>query len=354
MHNNSFMSVLTQRRPGIARLAAVAMALLAQLVPPAVSTVAAQTAEKVHRIAYLRGEKPPDDDIAGFREGLREQGYVEGRNLVLDIRWGDGDEAKLRSMVGEVVALMPDVIVTSAPAATQAAKDITRAVASAAGRDVRPIPVVMVHVADPVGFGIVGSYARPGGNVTGFAFALPEISGKRLELLKEVIPGLTRVAVLWNASNAYKEDDLKEVLKAARPLKVAVLRVPVKGADDIERALAAAMKSRPGGLVTLEDPFTIANARRIAEAVARHNLPAVYAARPFVDAGGLMYYAPDRRDQVRRAGAVVDRILRGARPEDIPVERPRKFELVINAKAAATLGVAIPQSVQLRADRVMP
>ena len=301
-----------------------------------------QHPERIYRIGYIRGEKPPEDDINGFRQGLRERGYVEGKNIVVEYRWGNGNEEKLRSLVSELIELKLDLIVTSAPAATQVAKDATKT-----------IPIVMVLVADPVGYGIVNSYAHPGGNITGFAFLLPEISGKRLELLKEAIPKLGRVTVLWNAANPYKEGDLKEVQLVANALKIAVQRVPVHGANDFDRALSAAMKNRPDGLITLDDPFTIAHSKQIVDLAAKHRLPAVYAVKPFVDAGGLMYYGPDRFDQNRRAGALVDKILKGTNPADIPVERPIKFELVVNMKTAKALGIKIPDVILLRADKVI-
>jgi len=301
-----------------------------------------QQPARIYRIGYIRAEKPPEDDINGFRQGLRERGYVEGKNVVVEYRWADGNEEKLRLFVSELIGLKVDLIVTSAPAATRAAKEATRT-----------IPIVMVLVADPVGYGIVNSYARPGGNVTGFAFLLPEISGKRLDILKETIPKLSRVAVLWNAANLDRKDELKEVQAVANALKVAVQQVPVHGPNDFDHALSAAMKSRPGGLITLDDPFTIVHSKQIVDLAVKHRLPAIYAVKPFVDAGGLMYYGPDRFDQNRRAGVLIDKILKGAKPADIPVERPIKFELVINMKAAKALGLKIPQSVLLRADRVI-
>jgi putative ABC transport system substrate-binding protein len=211
----------------------------------------------------------------------------------------------------------------------------------------------MVLVADPVAFGFVASLARPGGNVTGFAFLLPELSGKRLELLKDAIPKLSRVAVLWNAANPYKAFDLKEVEAVADALRVAVHTFPVRGPNDFDDAFEAAVKSRAGGLITLEDPFTIAHRTRIVDLALKHRLPAVYAGRPFVDAGGLMSYGPNRVDQNRRAATFVDKILKGARPADLPVERPTKFDLVINLRTARALGLKIPPSLLLRTDHVI-
>jgi len=302
----------------------------------------AQQPGKVYRIGYLRAEKPPEVDIEAFSQGLREHGYVEGKNIVVEYRWADGNEERLRSIVAELIRLKVDLIVTSAPAATQAAKETTTT-----------IPIVMVQVADPVAFGFVASLARPGGNITGFAFLLPEISGKRLELLKDTIPKLSRVAVLWNAANPYKEFDLKEVQAVADALRVAVHRFPVRGPNNFDDAFKAAIKSRVGGLITLEDPFTTANRTQIVDLALKHRLPAVYGVRPFVDAGGLMSYGPDRGDQNRRAATYVDKILKGAKPADLPVEQPTKFEFIINLKAAKQIGVTIPQSVLYRADKVI-
>jgi putative ABC transport system substrate-binding protein len=303
---------------------------------------AQQGAAKVYRIGYVRAERPPAVDIEAFREGLRAHGYVEGTNVVVEYRWADGNEEKLRSLVAELLRLKVDLIVTSAPAATRVAKEATTTV-----------PIVMVLVADPVSFGFVASLARPGENITGFAFLLPEISGKRLELLKEAAPKLSRVAVLWNAANPYKPVDLREVQAVADALRVKIDTFPVREPHDFDDAFKAAVASHAGGLITLEDPFTIAHRTRIADLALRHRLPAVYAVRPFVDAGGLMSYGPDRADQNRRAAAFVDKILKGAKPADLPVERPTKFELVINMKTAKALGITIPASLLLRADEVL-
>jgi putative ABC transport system substrate-binding protein len=316
---------------------AVAVAILT-----AVLGAEAQPAAKVHRIGYVRAETPPAVDIEAFREGLRDHGYVEGTNVVVEYRWADGNEERLRSLVAELLRLKVDLIVTSAPAATRVAKEATTT-----------IPIVMVLVADPVAFGFVASLARPGGNVTGFAYLLPEVSGKRLELLKEAVPALSRVAVLWNAANPYKPFDLKEVEAVADALRVGVDTFPVREPKDFDDAFKAAVKRRAGGLITLEDPFTVAHRTRIVDLALRHRLPAVYAVRPFVDAGGLMSYGPDRADQNRRAAAFVDKILKGAKPADLPVERPTKFDLVINMKTAKALRMKISPSLLLRADQVL-
>ena len=316
-----------------------ALALGVVLAPVA---AAAQQPAKVPRIGYLRAEKPPAVDIAAFQLGLRERGYVDGENIIIEYRWAEGNEERLRLLVAELIRLKVDLIVTSAPAATRAAKEATTT-----------IPIVMVLVADPVAFGFVASLARPGGNITGFAYLLPELSGKRLELLKDTLPTLSRVAVLWNAANPYKPHDLREVQAVASALRVTLHTFPVRGPNDFDDAFTAAVKARARGLLTLEDPFTVAHRKRIVDLALRHRLPAVYAVRPFVDAVGLMSYGPDRADQNRRAATFVDKILKGAKPADLPVEQPTRFELVINMKTARALGLTIPPSVLIRTDQVI-
>jgi putative ABC transport system substrate-binding protein len=204
-----------------------------------------------------------------------------------------------------------------------------------------------------VAFGFVSSLARPGGNITGFAYLLPELSGKRLELLKEAFPKLSRVVVLWNATNPYKDADLKEVLPVAGQLKMEVQKGPVRGPNDFDDVFVIASKRRGGGLITLEDPFTIAHRKKIVDLARKYRLPALYAVSPFVEAGGLMSYGPDRGDQNRRAAKYVDRILKGTKPAELPVERPIKFEFIVNLKAAKEIGVTIAPNVLVRADRVI-
>jgi putative ABC transport system substrate-binding protein len=265
------------------------------------------------RIAYIRGEQPPAADLEAFRAGLRELGYVEGKNIAVEYRWADGDEQRLAGIVAELVRLKVDLIVSAAPAATRAAKE-----------GAPDIPVVMVLVADPVAFKFVESLSRPGGNVTGFAFLLPELSGKRLEILKDAVGGLSRVAVLWHADNPYKAYDLKEVEAVAARLKVAVQPLPVRGPADFDAAFESAAKSRAGGLITLDDPFTIRHRARIVELALRHRLPAVYGVEPLAQAGGLMFYGPDRLEQNRRAAVYIDKILRGARHAQLPGGGPHQ------------------------------
>jgi putative ABC transport system substrate-binding protein len=325
------------------RRSILVMAVIAGLVALTTSLASeAQSPRKLAHIAYIRAERPPAADIEAFRLGLREHGYVEGKNIIVEYRWADGDETRLPAIVAELVRLKIDLIVSAAPAATRVAKEAAP-----------NTPIVMVLVADPVAFKFVSSLSRPGGNVTGFAFLLPELSGKRLEILNDAVAGLSRVAVLWYAANPYKAFDLKEVEAVAARLKVVLHRLPVHGPGDFDAAFESAAKNRVGGLITLDDPFTIAHRARIVELALKHRLPAVYGVEPLAQAGGLMFYGPDRLDQNRRAGIYVDKILRGAKPPELPVERPNKYDLVVNLKTAEAIGIAIPQSILLRANRVI-
>jgi putative ABC transport system substrate-binding protein len=297
---------------------------------------------KVWRIGVVRGAAPPAAEIEALRQGLRELGYVERENLVIEMRWADGKEERLPSLVAELIRLGVDLIVASAPAATRAAKEATTT-----------IPIVMVTVADPLGFGFVESLARPGGNVTGLVFMHPELSGKRLQLLKAAVRGLSRLAVLWNGANPYKATDMREVQTAAAAFGVVLQPLPVNGPQDFERAFEAARQGRADALITLEDPFTIAHRVRIVELTRAQRLPALYGRRVYVDAGGLMSYGPDPIEQYRRAALYVDRIFKGTKPADLPVEQPTRFELVINLKTAKALGLAIPPSLLAQADQLI-
>jgi putative tryptophan/tyrosine transport system substrate-binding protein len=302
----------------------------------------AQQAGMPWRIGVVRGSAPPPAELEALRHGLRERGYVEGRNLVIETRWADDREERLPALVAELLSLKVDLIVASAPAATRAAKDATTTT-----------PIVMVTVADPLAFGFVESLARPGGNVTGLVFMHPELSGKRLELLRAAVPRLSRLAVVWNGANPYKAADMKEVQAAADASGVSLQSLPVADSRALDGAFDAAKAGRAEALITLEDPFTIAHRARIVALASAHRLPALYGRRVYVDAGGLMSYGPDPIEQYRRAAVYVDRILKGAKPRDLPVEQPTKFDLVINLRTARALGVTIPPSLVVRADRVI-
>ena len=277
-----------------------------------------------------------------FRQRLRELGYVDGQNIAFEVRSAEGRAERLPDLAADLVRLKVDVIVAGGTPAPLAAKRATTA-----------IPIVMASAGDPVGSGLVASLARPGGNVTGLSLLVPELGGKRLQLLKEVVPGVSRVAVLWNAANPYPVLVWRQTEAAARALGVHLQSLDVRGPDDLEGAFAAATRGRAGALITVEDPLTFGQRKRIVDFAARARLPAMYGFREFVDAGGLMSYAASLADLSRRAATYVDKILKGAKPADLPVEQPTKFELVINLKTAKALGLTIPPSVLIRADQVI-
>ena len=281
--------------------------------------------------------------IEAFRQGLRDLGYVEGRNIVIEYRYADEKYERLPALAAELVRLKVDVIVSHGTPGPLAAKQATSA-----------IPIVMTSAGDPVASGLVSSLARPGGNVTGLSLMVPELGGKRVQLLKEILPGLSRVAVLWNAANPYASLVVREMEIAATTLGVQLQSLVVRGPDDFEGALAAATTGRAGALTAVEDPLTITKRTQIVDFAAKSRLPAIYGVKEFVDAGGLMSYGAHLADLYRRAAATyVDKILKGAKPADLPVQQPTKFEFVINLKTAKALGLTIPQSVLLRADEVI-
>jgi len=301
----------------------------------------AQPTGKVYRIGYLAMFPAPPGREA-FLQGLRDLGWIEGQNITIEYRYAHGRLEQLLDLVAELVRLKVDLIVAVSPQPVQAAKEATTTV-----------PIVMVAVADPVTYGFVTSLARPGGNITGVSLLLPELSAKRLELLREMVPKLSRAAVLWNAANPFRALDLKVAQAGARALGVTLQSLGVRGPDDFDRAFEAASRERARALITLEDPLTFAHRTRIVGLAAKHRLPAIYGLREYVDAGGLMSYAPILLDNFRRAATYVDKILKGTKPADLPVEQPTKFELVINMRTAKAIGLKIPQSLLLRADQVI-
>jgi putative ABC transport system substrate-binding protein len=277
-----------------------------------------------------------------FRQRLRALGYVEGQTIALEERWAEGRYDRLPSLAAELVRLNVDIIVTASTPAVQAAQQATRT-----------IPIVMTVVSDPVESDIVASLARPGRNVTGLSLMHPELSGKRLELLKEVVPKVSRVAVLWNPSNPIIPPLLRETEAAARALGVELQALEVRAPTELDRAFAAMTRGRAGALMVLPDVILRNQQRRIIDLAAKGRLPAMYAWREPVDAGGLMAYGASIPEIFRRAAVYVDKILKGAKPADLPVEQPTRFELVINLKTAKALGLTIPQSVLIRADQVI-
>jgi putative tryptophan/tyrosine transport system substrate-binding protein len=304
----------------------------------------AQQPKKVPRIGYVGAGSPATagHHAQAFVHGLRELGYVEGRNIVVEYRWADGKLERLPGFVADVIQAKVDVIVSSAAPAIRVAKEQTRS-----------IPIVMAGVVDPVGAGFVASLARPGGNVTGLTHLSPDLSGKRLELLKEVVPRLSRVAVLWNPTHPGQPTAFKDTQAAAQALQVTLISMEARNREEIERVLSGIGKERPQALLELADPLTFFNRGLITEVAAKHKLPAMYSFGEWVDAGGLMSYGTSFPELFRRAATYVDKILKGRKPADLPVEQPTKFELVINLKTAKQIGLTIPPNVLARADRVI-
>jgi len=299
----------------------------------------AQQPEKVWRIGVLRIGSPGDTSRETFRLALRDLGYVEGRNLVIEDRTADGRLNRLTGLAAELVHLHVDVIVASGVAGARAAKEATET-----------IPIVMLAT-DPVGARLVGSLARPGGNITGVATLESELGSKRLERFKEAFPTLTRVAVLYDPTTSATV--VKEMEDGARQLKVQLQILEVRASEDLDRAFTKATEWRAAALSILASPFFQSQRVRIAKLAIEHRLPSMVPHRTYVEAGGLLSYGPDFRDLNRRISVFVDKILKGAKPADLPIEQPTKFELVINLKTAKALGLTIPQTLLLRADQVI-
>jgi putative ABC transport system substrate-binding protein len=304
----------------------------------------AQQAVKVYRVGFLGNSTAAlEVNLVGpFREGLRDLGYVEGRNILIEYRWAGGKYERFPALIAELIALKADVIVT---AGTPAALAVRKATTS--------IPLVMVAVGDPIGVGLVASLARPGGNSTGLTSIAPELEGKRLELLREVVPKLSHIAVLWNPDNSFHVGSLKETRAAAQVLGIKVQLLGVRVSEEFPAAFAAILRERPGALLMLADRLFLHNRARIVDFEAKHHIPGVYAYRELVEAGGLMSFGPSYAGMHRRAAYYVDKILKGSKPADLPVEQPTTFELMINLKTAKALGLTIPQSLLLRADEVI-
>ena len=332
------------RLRAIGLIAIVALTLGLFVVPLASE---AQLPRTIPRIAYLALAPGPSDAVSSERsealaQGLRELGYVEGQTIIMEYWWSAGNVDRLRENAAELVRLGVHVIVTQGAVATRAAKDMTRT-----------IPIVMAGDTDPVGDGFVASLGRPGGNITGVTTLHRELSGKRLELLKEMVPGMARVAVLWNPVEVSAVRQLRDTEDAARVLGLQVHALEVRGLDDFAGAFAAARKGRADGVTVLAGPGIAEHPARIADLAVQSRLPTIFLQRVFVEAGGLMSYAASNRTMARRAAYYVDRILKGATPADLPIEQPMKFELVINLKTAKALGLTIPPSLLFQANEVI-
>ena len=299
---------------------------------------------KVFRVGFLGAETASTNRhfLDAFRLGMRERGYVEGQNLTLEVRWAEGRSERFRDLTTELIGLKVDLLVTISPPAVRAAKALTQT-----------IPIVFI-AADPVGTGMVSSLARPGGNVTGLSVLPGEtFAGKWLELLGEAVPRLSRVAILWNPANPSNASYLKAVQVAAQTLGIKLQLQSVEAPDQLDSAFDAMATARAQALIVFIDPLTVRYRGRIVDLAAKSRLPAVYGFREFVDAGGFMAYGSNVPALCRRAAVHVDKIFKGTRPGDLPVEQPTTFELVINMKTASALGLTIPQSVLLRADQVI-
>jgi ABC-type uncharacterized transport system substrate-binding protein len=306
--------------------------------------IAAQAKQpsKTYRIGWLQPGPIPDPWVKGFRQGLQEFNYVEGKNLIIEYRWGDGRFDRLPAMAGELVSLNPDVIISVNTAALLALQKRTTT-----------IPIVMLGTADPVGLGLVRSLARPGANITGMSVMAPELSQKRLELLKEVVPNLDRVTVLSNPGNPAVILALEETQAAAQALGLTLHIVDVHEPSEIDLALSAVAREPAGALVLLIDTMIHSQRVPIVAFAVKHRLPTISPFRDFADVGGLMAYGPQLPDLLRRAVGLIDKILRGERPTNLPVQQPTKFELIVNLKTAKALGLELPPALLARADEVI-
>jgi putative tryptophan/tyrosine transport system substrate-binding protein len=306
-------------------------------------TAQAQPAGKVYRIGFL-WDSPAvfPDAIEAFRQGLRDLGYVEGRNLIIEYRWAEGKPERMLQLAKELVQLNVDVIMAPSSPYTGAAKRVTST-----------IPIIFMSHADPVGTGHVASLGRPGGNITGLSIMMTETNVKGLELFKAAVPGLSRVAVIWDPATPSHGPSLKAVEAAGPLLGLRILSVAVRSATEYESAFSAMARERADGVLVLSTPLFIAGAKRLAELALTHRLPSLFGPKHHVAAGGLMSYSPDRPYLYRRGALFVDKILKGAKPADLPVEQATKFELIINLKTARTLGLTIPRSVLARADQII-
>jgi len=321
------------------------IAVLLSTIGAAPPLVDAQQGPKVAKIGWLNPATPAATahQLEAFRRGLRELGHVEGKTFVLELRYGEARTERLPDLARELVSLKVDVIVASGDPAIAVAKQQTRT-----------IPIVMPVSTDPLGIGFVASLARPGGNVTGLSLMAPELSGKRLELLKDTVPGLSRVTFLWNPDIRGGVLDYNQTEAAARSLRLQLQSVEVSRGEDLDRAFSTITEQRAQALVVAAPSIVFfSNREKVVSFAQKNRLPSMYGNRDYVDAGGLMSYGPNIADMFRRAAVYVDKILKGAKPAELPVEQPTRFELVVNLKAAKALGLTVPQSVLIRADQVI-
>jgi putative tryptophan/tyrosine transport system substrate-binding protein len=332
------------RKSKIENLKWVGPSVIAFVLAVTGTVVQAQQPTKIPRIGFLTAGSPSTIParIEAFRLGLRELGYVEDKNMVIEWRFGEGKLDRLPALVAELVRLKVDVILSAGAAVTRPAKDATRT-----------IPIVMAQDTDPVGNGFVASLARPGGNITGLSSYSAELNGKRLELLKEIVPRLSRLAVVGESTYPGNAQSLREVELAAAAFGVKLQYLDILGPNDFETAFRAAGKGRADAILVLQSAVLNSQRKEIVDLAIKSRLPAIYYAAEWMEAGGLMSYATSITDLYRRAATYVDKILKGTKPADLPVEQPKKFEFVINLKAAKQIGVTIPPNVLVRADKVI-
>jgi len=322
----------------------IGVALSAMLLALCLPAEAQQQPKKIYRIGYLWPTRPTSPDLGtdAFRQGLRELGYIEGRNIVIEFRFADGKVDRLPALAAELVQLKVDIFVAVGGPSVQAAKKATGT-----------IPIVMTNSGDPVDQGFVASLARPGGNITGLSSLTHDLAGKRLELLKETVPKLSRLAVLWHPETTGSALAWKETQLVARELSLQLQSLEVRGPQDLHGAFQAATKERVQSFVALRSPIIAIERKQIAELAVKYRLPGMYDDRAYVETGGLMSYGTNQTELYQRAAVYVDKILKGAKPADLPVEQPKKFEFIINLKTAKQIGLTIPPNVLARADRVI-
>ncbi len=305
----------------------------------------AQQARKVPQIGYVGNSTPALESalVEGFRQGLRERGYIEGKTVIVHYRWAGGKIDAIPALVAELIALKVDVLVTAGTPGALAAKKATAT-----------LPIVMAAVGDAVGTGIVPSLARPGGNITGLSTLYNQLEGKRIQILRELVPKMKRIALLTNPANPFTVLILQSTRAATEALGLAAQVYELSAVGEFERAFAAIAKAKPDAMAVLADrPFLVSNRTRIVEFTAQHRLPAIYPFSEFVEDGGLVFYGPSFADMFRRSATYVDKILKGAKPADLPLEQPTKFELIFNGKTAKALGIKIPNSLLISADKVI-
>ena len=329
------MMAMSSRRAFIGGIASTAIMI---------SCVVTARAGKTPRIGFLGNSTAALEAnlIRPWREGLRDFGYVEGQNVAVEYRWAEGRYERFPALIAELLALKVDVIVTAGTPAAQAVK-----------RASSTIPLVMIAVGDPVGTGLVGSLGRPGGNATGLVSIAPDLEGKRLQLLQEIVPNLGLVALLTNPANPFHVGSEQQLRSAATAMHVKAQSFAVRNESEFDAAFEAMMRQRPGAMIMLADRLFLHHRKRIVDFALKHRLPAVYAYQELVEAGGLMSFGPSYPGMHRRAAYFVDRILKGASPSELPMEQPSQFELMINVRTARVLGLTIPPSLLLRADQVI-